>query len=53
MKKNISIYEKRHVWNLFIRSIDPYSARIGFRRQNLTYVDVRFWRLKSITALYE
>ena len=29
----------------------PYSAGIDFSRQNLTSVDVRFWRLKSIPAL--
>ena len=32
-------------------SVNPYSARIDFRRQNLTFVDVRFWRLKSILAV--
>ena len=31
--------------------INPYSAGIDFRRQNLTSVDVRFWRLKSTPAL--
>ena len=31
--------------------VNPYSAGIDFRRQNLTSVDVRFWRLKSIPAL--
>ena len=30
---------------------NPYSTKIDFSRQNLTYVDVRFWRLKSIPAL--
>ena len=30
---------------------NPYSAGIDFSRQNLTSVDVRFWRLKSIPAL--
>ena len=30
---------------------NPYSAGIDFSRQNLTSVDVRVWRLKSITAL--
>ena len=29
-----------------------HSAGIDIRRQNLTSVDVRFWRLKSIPALY-
>ena len=31
--------------------INPYSAGIDFSRQNLTSVDVRFWRLKSTPAL--
>ena len=31
--------------------INSYSAGIDFSRQNLTSVDVRFWRLKSIPAL--
>ena len=30
-----------------------YNAGIDFSRQNLTSVDVRFWRLKSIPALSE
>ena len=29
-----------------------YSAGIEFSRQNLTSTDVRFWRQKSIPALY-
>ena len=29
-----------------------YNAGIDFSRQNLTSTDVRFWRLKSISALY-
>ena len=33
------------------RNVNPYSAGIDFSRQNLTSVDVRFWRLKSIHAL--
>ena len=33
--------------------IKPYSAEIDFRRQNLTSIDVRFWRLKSTPALQE
>ena len=32
-------------------SFNPFSAGTAFRRQNLTTVDVRFWRLKSILAL--
>ena len=35
------------------RILNPYSAGIDFSRQNLTSVDVRFWRLKSIPALQE
>ena len=31
--------------------VNPYSAGIDFSRQNLTTVDVRFLRLKSILAL--
>ena len=34
----------------FIR-VNPYSAGIDFSRQNLTSVDVRFWRLKIILSL--
>ena len=30
-----------------------YSAGIVFRRQNLTFADVIFWRLRSIPALKE
>ena len=33
--------------------INPFSAGIDFRRQNLTSIEVRFWRLKSIPALKE
>ena len=33
--------------------VNPHSARTDFRRQNLTSIDVRFWRLKSIPALTE
>ena len=32
-------------------ALNPHSAGIVFRRQNLTSVDVRFWRPKSIPAL--
>ena len=34
-------------------ALTPYSVGTDFSRQNLTSVDVRFWRLKSIPALYE
>ena len=33
--------------------MDPYSAGIVFSRQILTSVDVRFWRLNLIPALWE
>ena len=33
--------------------LNPYRTGINFRRQNLTSIDVRFWRLKSIPALWE
>ena len=42
------------VWNdasMHREKPNPYSAGIDFSRQNLTSVDVRFWRLKSIPAL--
>ena len=32
---------------------NPFIAGTDFRRQNLTYVDVRFWHPKSIHALKE
>ena len=34
------------------KSFHSYSAWIDFRLQNLTSTDVRFWRLKSIPALW-
>ena len=34
-------------------TLDPFSAGTVFIRQNLTSVDVRFWRIKSIRALKE
>ena len=30
---------------------NPYSVGTDFSRQNLTSIDVRFWRLKSIPTL--
>ena len=33
------------------KDFNPYSAGLELSRQNLTSVDVRFWRLKSIPAL--
>ena len=47
----------RFIWIPMLWVYDQYkyfysfSARIDFRRYNLTYTDVRFWRLKSIPAL--
>ena len=32
-------------------SSDLWGRGIDFRRRNLTYMEVRFWRLKSIPAL--
>ena len=36
-----------------VLALNPYSAGIDFSRQILTFVDVRFWRLKSIHALQD
>ena len=36
----------------FLR-VNPFSAGIVFRRHNLTFVDVIFWRLKDDPALNE
>ena len=41
------------LFNLQFLQLNPYSAGIDFSRQNLTSVDDRFWRLKSIPALQE
>ena len=30
---------------------NPFSAGTVFKRQILTYVDVRFWRIKTVPAL--
>ena len=38
-------------YELDVRKNCPFSAGTDFRRQNLTSVAVRFWRLKSIPAL--
>ena len=38
---------------VYITDLDPYSAGIDFRRQNLTSTDVRFWGLNSIPALWK
>ena len=32
-------------------TLNPWSAGIDFSRQNLTSIDVRFWRLRSIPAI--
>ena len=39
------------VYTQLFQRFNPYSAGIDFSRQNLTSVDVRFWRLKSLPAL--
>ena len=39
------------LWSLKI--FYSFSAGTDFRRQNLTSIDVRFWRLKSVPALKE
>ena len=36
---------------LQIKNNYPLQREVDYRRQNLTYVDVRLWRLKSIAAL--
>ena len=38
--------------NIFTLTVRSHSAGIDFSRQNLTSTDVRFWRLKSIPALW-
>ena len=45
-------WKKFHILSA-VFTINPYSAGIDFSRQNLTSVDVRFWRLKSIPALQD
>ena len=37
-----------HIWILNI--FYSFSVGIDFRRQNLTPIDVRFWRLKTVPA---
>ena len=31
--------------------LNPHSAGIKFKRRNLKFVDVKFWRLKTIPAM--
>ena len=38
---------------MMLLNVKPYSAGTDFKRQNLTSVDVRFWRLKSVPTLKE
>ena len=33
--------------------LNPFSAEIVFRRQNLTSVDVRFWRIRTVPERIE
>ena len=44
---------QRHIAVAAYLLIIPFSTGTDFRRQNLTSVDVKLWRLKSITALAE
>ena len=39
--------------NINIYYVNLHSLGIDFRRLNLTSVDIRFWRLKSIPAMKE
>ena len=39
--------------NVYDKICNPFSAGIDLSRQNLTSIDVRFWRLISIPALKE
>ena len=54
---NILVSVFRFIWIPMLwvyghyKYLNSYSVGIDFRRQNLTSVDVRFWRLKSIPAL--
>ena len=41
----------RRWWTNSNHRVNPWSAVIDFRRHNLTSVDVRLWRLKSVPAL--
>ena len=38
-------------YDIIERVFNPFSAGSDFRRQNLTSIDVRLWRLKSIPIL--
>ena len=47
-----SSFESPYYWSTAIRNIcNSFSAGTFFRRQNLTSLDVRFWRLKTVPAL--
>ena len=46
-----NLLENVYIHSLSNTRVNPHSAGIDFSRQNLTSVDVRFWRLKSIPAL--
>ena len=48
-----SVYYISFALCLISMFLNPFSAGIVFRRQNLTSVDVRFWSLKTIPALKE
>ena len=50
---NVLVNPLRFIWlhvlwvDVHYKYFDSYSVGIGFRRQNSTSTDVRFWRLKS------
>ena len=48
---NFQLLKVSETLDYFFWRFNPYNAWIDFSRQNLTSVDVRFWRRKSITAL--
>ena len=57
--RNVLVISFRFIWISMVWVyvhyiyINSFSAEIVFRRQSLTYVDVRFWRLKTVPALRE
>ena len=56
---NVSVSSFRFIWIPMLwvyghyKYFNSYTAWIDFGRQNLTSTDVRFWRIKSIPALYD
>ena len=41
------------LWFIIFMGLNPFSAGTVFIHQNLTSVDVRFWRIKTVHALKE